>query len=851
MKEHKPDLNNAEQRALLVLFFFSGVSSLVYQVVWARMLTVVFGTTLLATSTVLSAFMAGLALGSWILGRQVDLFKYPLRVFAVLELGIGLFALFFPWLSSGVSGLGIWASGQGNFHFFSLVRFGVCFGLLLIPTVLMGGTLPVIARFAVRRLGGLGSGVGRLYAVNTLGAVVGVLCVTFLLMEWLGLKGTTQVVAAINFLVAGAAWFFWGQRAVTTEQLKEGSAAVNPLPDRVLWGVLVGFALSGFAALGYEVAWIRLLMVSFSFNSHYEFSIVLVAFLSGLALGGWLGSRLLDQRRDLLSLFVWAQLAIGVCGALSVLAFAHLSMVADPIHGADSWWTSRVGVFFIAVAIMLLPTMAMGFIFPLVSRIYTRKLPHLGRGVGSINAVNSLGAVGGAFVTGFVLIPALGTEWSIKSLAALNGLVGLVVAYLAPSAAVERRRLLWVGLAVLALLLVLVPSDVLRRISQPEAVNRELVFYKEGAEGVITVVEQTDGFRMMELNGGGQVPTDYSSLQIFRLLGHLPLLLHPDPQNVLVVALGGGIALGGAAQYEPQRLDCVELVPQVIDAARMHFGEFNHHVLENPTAWNIDLIVDDGRNFLLSSRDTYQVITGDATHPTSSDSWVLYTKEFYQLSRARLSDDGIMAQWLPFHGLPPEDYKTIVRTFQDVFPHATLWRSSNYSIMVGSIQPLVIDLAALEKKIAPQRVRRSLEEIDLGNVFALLNSLVLDEEALRHYVGEGPLNTDDHPHISFVSPRGYNSGSWEALESLIPHRSSALSLLMKPALAVREKMAIYFEAGAHTLEGDIRRLQYSDLTAIKAYQQALEVNPADLPAAYFYQLLAERELARRGSQSTP
>ena len=212
----------------------------------------------------------------------------------------------------------------------------------------------------------------------------------------------------------------------------------------------------------------------------------------------------------------------------------------------------------------------------------------------------------------------------------------------------------------------------LRRIAEPVAVNRELVFYQEGAEGVITVEQQTDGFRKMALNGGGQVPTDYSSLQIFRLLGHLPLLLHPDPQEVLVVSLGGGIALGGAAQYEPRRITCVELVPEVIDAARAHFGEFNHHVLENPTAWNIELVIDDGRNFLLSSRDTYQIITGDATHPTSADSWVLYTKEFYELCRARLSADGIMAQWLPFHGLPPDDYQTIVRTFQHVFPHAHL-----------------------------------------------------------------------------------------------------------------------------------------------------------------------------------
>ena len=842
MEEHGQDLEQSEQKTLLVLFFFSGVSSLVYQVVWARMLTVVFGTTLLATSTVLSAFMAGLALGSYVLGRHIDRCKHPLRIFAALEVGIGLFALFFPSISANLgNAYGALVGLQGNFYLFSLARFGLCFALLLIPTALMGGTLPVMAKFAVRRLGRLGGRVGQLYAVNTLGAVVGVLAATFGLMEGLGLQGTTQAIAVVNFLVAGAAWLWGRQRAV---DVGSGPAAKKTAhSDRILWGVLVGFAISGFAALGYEVAWMRLLMVSFSFNSHYEFSIVLVAFLSGLSLGGWLGSRLLARRADLLSIFVGIQFLIGACGALSVLAFAHLSVLVEPIQRADSWWVSRTGVFFTAVAIMLLPTVAMGVIFPLVGQIYTRQLARLGRGIGDIGAVNSLGAVGGAFVTGFVLIPLLGTEWSVKVLAALNGLVGLTLALVSQ----QRKRLVWSGAAGLALLLVLVPSDVLRRIAEPVAVNRELVFYQEGAEGVITVEQQTDGFRKMALNGGGQVPTDYSSLQIFRLLGHLPLLLHPDPQEVLVVSLGGGIALGGAAQYEPRRITCVELVPEVIDAARLHFGEFNHHVLENPTAWNIELVIDDGRNFLLSSRDTYQIITGDATHPTSADSWVLYTKEFYELCRAHLSTDGIMAQWLPFHGLPPDDYKTIVRTFQHVFPHATLWRSNNYSIMVGTMQPQAIDWELLNEKMAPPRVHRSLENIDMGNAFALLNTLVMDEVALRRYVGEGPLNTDDHPYISFVSPEGYSSGSWEVLEHLAPHRTSALSLLTAPSATVRETIEAYFKAGEHALEGDIMRLQNRDLAAARAYQRALQANPEDRSSAYFLDLLAE-QLSRRPPQ---
>ena len=842
MEERDRDLEQSEQKALLVLFFFSGVSSLVYQVVWARMLTVVFGTTLLATSTVLSAFMAGLALGSYVLGRYIDRCKHPLRIFAALEVGIGLFALFFPTISANLgNAYGALVGWGGTGELLSLFL-GPLRPLLRPPPDPHGtdgghpaghGQICGAAAGQIRRSGrptlrSQHAGRGRR-------GVGGDLWVD----RRAGFAGDDASHRGGEFLGRGRGLAVGG--ATSCRASDEGAIEKTAHSDRVLWGVLAGFALSGFAALGYEVAWMRLLMVSFSFNSHYEFSIVLVAFLSGLALGGWLGSRLLTRRTDLLSIFVGVQFLIGACGALSVLAFAHLSVLVEPIQRADSWWVSRTGVFFTAVSIMLLPTVAMGVIFPLVGQIYTRQLARLGRGIGDIGAVNSLGAVGGAFVTGFVLIPLLGTEWSVKVLATLNGLVGLTIALVSQ----QRKRLVWCGAAGVALLLVLVPSDVLRRIAEPTAVNRELVFYQEGAEGVITVEQQTDGFRKMALNGGGQVPTDYSSLQIFRLLGHLPLLLHPDPQEVLVVSLGGGIALGGAAQYEPRRITCVELVPEVIDAARLHFGEFNHHVLENPTAWNIDLVIDDGRNFLLSSRDTYQIITGDATHPTSADSWVLYTKEFYELCRAHLSADGIMAQWLPFHGLPPDDYQTIVRTFQHVFPHATLWRSNNYSIMVGTMQPQAIDWERLNEKMTPPRVHRSLEGIDLGNAFALLNTLVMDEEALRRYVGEGPLNTDDHPYISFVSPKGYSSGSWEVLEHLAPYRTSALSLLTAPSATVRETIEAYFKAGEYALEGDIMRLQNRDRAAVRAYQRALQANPEDRSSAYFLDLLAEQLLRIR------
>lgn len=838
-----------------ILFFLSGACGLVYEVVWARMLTVIFGTTLFAVSTVLSAYMAGLALGSFAFGRWIDRLEHPLRVFAILEVGIGLFAVLFPWMTSGLSRVyGELYLIQGSFYVFPFVRFALCFLLLSLPTALMGATLPVVTKVAVRRLSRIGRVVGWLYALNTFGAVIGVLVATFILMEWLGLKGSTYAAAGVNCLIGGLAWLFGKNLVVGEEEEGKGVEVVEPvrqqIPDRLLNIVLFGFALSGFAALGYEVAWLRLLTIAFSVNSHYEFSLILTAFLVGLALGSFLCSRFLEARRDLLSLFGGTQILIGLLGASSLLVFVVLAGMVGIVKGANSWWGFRGGIFAVAFGLMLIPTLLMGAAFPLVSRLYTSRLNHLGRRVGDINAVNSLGAIGGSFATGFILIPVFGTEWSFKVLAALNLLVGLAVISLHPFLKTRWKQIVCATTAVSFALLALVPSGVLRRISQPTAPHLKLVYYAEGVEGVVTVQQSVDGFRKLKLNGGGQVPTDYGSFQLFRLLGHLPLLLHPNPQDVLVIALGGGIALGAAVQHDIRHIECVEIVPEMLEAAREHFSEFNHHILSNLETVAVEIIIDDGRNYLRSRKVTYDVITGDATHPISTDSWVLYTREFYELCKARLTENGIMAQWLPFHGLPVEDYKTILRTFQSVFPHATLWRTNNYTVMVGTAQELKPDLALLEQKLESEKVRQSLEEVDLGNAFALLNCFLMDEETLRNYVGEGLLNTDDHPYLSFVGPRGFKQEGWEVLVDLGRHLHQypvqVLTFLANidhsrlPVDAVEAKLQAYFIGKEFVLQADILRMQKKKLAALEAYHRALEVNPEDRAAAYFFELLGEQ-----------
>ena len=540
------------------------------------------------------------------------------------------------------------------------------------------------------------------------------------------------------------------------------------------------------------------------------------------------------------------EVLIGLVGLCSVSLFAWWPEWSGWIQRADTWWSHRLGIFAVSLAIMLVPTLLMGALFPVVSRINTPGLGRLGRGVGDAYAVNSLGAIAGAAATGFALVPAFGTEGAFKLLGLVNVAAGLVVLGLHQRhRPLRRNKAVAAGALALSIAaLTLAPGDVLRGIVEPRRPGAELVFYREGREGVVTVAAEP-GYREMRFNRGSQVPTDYGSFQVFRLLGHLPLLLHEDPREVLVVALGGGIALGAVAQHDLTRVDCVEMVPDMVAAARQEYGPFNHRVLEGLDESPIHISFDDGRNHLLASGRRYDVITGDATHPTSTDSWILYTRDFYELCRSRLKEGGIFVQWLPFHGLLVDDFRTVLRTFGSVFEHATLWRTNHYSVMVGTAGPLRVDLAELEARYDRREVRESLEEADLGSPLDVLSCFLLDEDSFAAYVGEGPVNSDDHPHLSFASRRGYGAEVWRVLADLDRHLEEhppALGpWLQYPDEAARLEMEprlrAWFEGKRHVLKGDILRLSEDWSGALAAYARALEANPRELTARHFQEEL--------------
>ena len=515
---------------LLVLFFLSGACTLVYQVVWVRMLVLVFGTGAFAVSTVLAAFMAGLALGSFYFGRLADKSKNNLRLYAFLELGIAAFALTFPLILSGLDEIHTWLYLQleSTPYVFALMRFPLCFLVLLIPTTLMGGTLPILIRFATRHMSQVGWSVGTLYAANTFGAACGVGAAAYLTIEYLGISGTTTVAVVGNVLIAIFSLAWYRRLSDSAEPYRASSDKRNnaqqenppALPNWLVQLTLLVFCASGFTALGYEVLWTRVLTMILGLSTAQSLSIILIAFLFGLALGGAIASRFVGRWPDMLIAFGAIEILLGLFGHISIGAFGVSTHFIPYLSALTSWTGYLVATAILVFSIALIPTCLMGLLFPLVGQLNATNLKTLGTKIGKVYAVNSLGSIAGAFGAGFLLIPLLGTERAVQALAWTNIALGALLLLIHPNAS-SRFKLPAIGLPVGVVLLLTwaMPSNLFIALFTNTEKDSELVYYREDTAGTVTVHQMSHGNRILKVNGMGEVPTDHASIKIFRLLG--------------------------------------------------------------------------------------------------------------------------------------------------------------------------------------------------------------------------------------------------------------------------------------------------------------------------------------------
>lgn len=738
--------------ALLGLFFSSGASGLIYEIVWMRLLSLTMSVTVYAVTTVLCAFMAGLALGAAIAGRVAHRVRRPLLAYGVVEITLALVALVTPTLLFHLGP--IYASvhaafGGGGFGF-AVARFLLAFGVLLIPSTLMGTTLPLLSRAVIQNTEVVGRGAGALYAVNTLGAVAGCVAAGFVLIPNLGLSLTNGFAACVSLAVGVIACVLGRNLVTTTDHV---AARLQPASFDIRLAY-VAIAISGFTALGYQVLWTRALE-QFTHNSTYAYSAILATFLLGIAVGSAVAAPLVDRlKRPLLGLGV-VELVISASVLAALLLYANLDRItpvlADAIGGLGSWGRVVILIFSQASGVLLATTFLFGMTFPFVARIVVDRLDSVGERIATAYTANTAGSIFGSVVIGFAVLPVLGMQGTFLALAALNAIVGLVLAWRAAEGTGRVVALVAVGgLAVIAT--AIVPP----RLFEQSFVRRfgPLPFYREEVTDTIMVTDDATRGRMIRY-GDGRGTAGTGTVKEDRMYAQIPLLLHEKPLRVLNICFGVGNSLSSVAMHPVEVIDSVELSPGVIDAAEF-FLTTNRNVLDDP---RIRMTIADGRNFLLLSREKYDIIRLDPPELHTAGVVNLYTKEFYELARDHLAPGGIFSIWVNIVMTPEEDLQHLVRTLNSVFPYVSIWHGPmHYSWVVnGSMTPHDPDLARLVEKFADPKIGADMRSIGVDDPFAFLQHFVFAGDDVRAWAGDGPLVTDDRTRLDFTVPRSLDS----------------------------------------------------------------------------------------------
>ena len=746
-----------------LLLFLSGAAGLIYQVAWVRLLGLAFGVTVFAISTVLAAFMGGLAIGSIVGGRRADALTRPLRVYGLVELGVGITALLTPWafslLQTVYSALSQIVDPSQAPHVAGGVRAVLAFAVLLVPTALMGGTLPLAVRGARGQRGeqdptrGDAWTMGALYALNTTGAIVGCLLSGFVLIGQLGLSETIFAAAIANALAGlGALILDWA--------LGEGASSVETPPSPALRatsprgrGEVLGraalwaFAVSGAISLAYEVVWTRILAVLFD-SSIYGFVLMLATVLAGIAVGGAVGGMFVRWRaspRAAGLAFAWLELGIGLAAVLALIVFGSAFDLLMGLRGSGSILERLVRTDLRLMAVLSILTvlpaaLLMGATFPVAARLWAAGSSGLGQKLGGVYAGNVAGAIVGSLAAGFVLVPLLGAHHSLLLLAAMNVVLG---AALLAVASTRNRSALPVGAAALAVVAFAASWPSLHQVVFNEHFpDQQLLAYWEGLENTVSVARDSAGVQTLFTNSRGQTNDAPDLVRYHRVMGHLGALLAPSRgARALVVGLGAGATPGALAQHTGAQIDVVELSESVISAAPF-FRVANADVLQRP---NVHVSIDDGRNFLLRNRKPYDVITADVVHPYDAGATNLYSVEYFRLVARSLAPRGIMIQWVsPGSAF---EHALIVRTFLQAFPNSTLWLGGD--LLIGSPSPLLLSRAELEARLTDPAARQALAEVGFNHPQDVLAQFRGSSAELHAYAGEGPILTDDHPILEY------------------------------------------------------------------------------------------------------
>ncbi|MGB7566245.1 MAG: fused MFS/spermidine synthase [Chitinivibrionales bacterium] len=847
---------------ITALFILSGISGIVYEIIWVRSFGLVFGNTIFASSTVLSVFMTGLALGSWLLGKRIDRLKNALTIYASLELGIGMCGMLVPLCIHGVSPLYaiIYRHFHPSFYQISLIRLFVSFLILIVPCTLMGGTLPVISKFISETFGGMPEKrAGRLYAANTLGSVFGCLISGYFLIGTIGLIGTTAFAVFLNIAIAGVVLIYGKRRRGLSNAIDEKNTRITgiekdengPFKKPQIKTVLVLYAISGFLSLFLEVAWTKALVWVMGMDS-YAFASMLSVFLFGLALGSFLVSRLAKNMSGAIMKLAVIELLIGLSVLISTALINNMYGVMHNLENTfaiTTFWGSFFYLIALAAVIMALPTLLMGMAFPLALKIILNGKTNIGAGVGAVYAANTIGSVFGALLAGFVALPLIGVMRSIV----IAGAIFLLVAAILFMAASEYRKTAVnaaaIALAALSFMVMIGYTPDLRdALAQGLNKGEKLLYFKETITGDVQVTESqsADYGRILRIDGRMVASDGQVDVASHKYPAHLMVFLNNRPKSALLIAFGAGGTAGSILRYdEVQRLDVVEICGGVVEPARQYFSKMNNDVLNDP---RLHLIIQDGKNFVRLTDQTYDIIYSGPIHPQSNQgSAALYTKDFFEDCRKRLNPGGIHCLWLPMH-IPPEDYKVIVKTFTQVYPHSSMWMTTcspntiMHTHLIGSNDPLAIDFQRVTEELGKGAVAADqMDYVTLSSGVDFIGQCALGEEKLREFTSDVKhINTDNLPYAEFYRKFGRKIYRQNRecpaliLSDIMRYKENALPFVVNvpdsEEAGLEEKAAANYKGDSLRIWGHIRTIQCNVL----AEEAKATSKPVDINKAYQY-----------------
>ncbi|MEO8100227.1 MAG: fused MFS/spermidine synthase [Acidobacteriota bacterium] len=751
---------------LVLLFIGSGCAALIYEIVWFQLLQLAIGSSAVSLGVLLGTFMGGMCLGSLLLPRLVAESEHPLKVYAKIELGIGVLGLVILFVIPLMDRVyaGIASFGWTGVTLRALIA-ALC---LLPPTFLMGASLPAIARWIEATPQGV-SWLGFFYGGNIAGAVLGCLLAGFYLLRVYDMGVATYVAVAINVAVGLLAWQLSSQ-AVYTRSSKSGAAAASESPNRR--AVFLVIAISGMCALGAEVIWTRLLSMMMG-ATVYTFSIILAVFLIGLGIGSSVGSVLARNQERARTVLGWAQLLAvgGIAWTAYMLADSLPYWPVNPLLASSPWFNFQIDLAR-ALWTVLPPALMWGASFPLAMSAVSTPGGDTARVAGETYAANTVGAILGALLFSVVFVPWLGTQDAQRLLMGL-AMAAAVIA-LVPTLKLSLRGAGQTAAAAVLILSLGGGVALMRGLSAvpwlPLAYGRraittlnagEPLYVGEGMNSSIVISQLPAGQRYFHVSGKVEASTEPFDMRLQRMLGHISALAHKDPKSVLVVGFGAGVTAGSFTTYSSiNRIVICELEALIPPAATKFFGAENYGVLNDKRT---EVQYDDARHFILTSAEKFDVITSDPIHPWVKGAATLYSKEYFELAKQHLKPGGVITQWVPLYESDLDTVKSEIATFFDVFPNATIWANNvdgeGYDVvLLGQAEPTKIDMDGVQQRLArDQKAADSLSEVGIKSATDLFGTYAGSASEMRQWLAGAAINRDLNLRLQYLAGMGANN----------------------------------------------------------------------------------------------